>query len=73
MSMISPAEFMKFCISQGFEFVLVDENNKVINKDNIEELDSIIDKNKGLTPMSMKKTADGENDCPSVEDSYLDD
>ena len=51
---------MKFCISQGFEFVLVDENNKVINKDNIDELDSIIEKNKGLTQMSLKKTDDCE-------------
>lgn len=60
MSMISTAEFMKFSISQGFEFVLVDEDNKVINKDNIDELESIINKKKGLTPMSMKKTFDGE-------------
>lgn len=70
MSMISTAKFLKFCISQGFEFVL-DENNKVINKDNIEELDSIIDKNKGLTPISLRKTADDENDCLSVDDSSL--
>lgn len=47
---------MKFCISQGFEFVLLDEDNKVINKNNIDELDSIIDKNKGLCPLSMNKT-----------------
>lgn len=55
MSVISPVDFMKFCISQGFEFVMVDEDNKVINKDNIEELDSLMDR-KGLTPLSVKKT-----------------
>ena len=60
MSIISTSEFMKFCISQGFEFVLVDEDNKVINKDNVDEIDSIIAKNKGLTPLSLKKTADDE-------------
>lgn len=49
MSGISTKEFMKFCISQGFEFFLVDEGNKVINNDNVEELDSIMDK-KGLIP-----------------------
>ncbi len=47
MSIISPKEFMKFCISQGFEFVLVNHENKVINKDNLEELDSIFEKNQG--------------------------
>lgn len=62
MPIITPEEFMKFCVSQGFEFVLVDQDNKIINKDNIDELDSIIDKNKGLTPMSLKKTSDVEND-----------
>ncbi|WP_292888609.1 hypothetical protein [Methanobrevibacter sp. UBA212] len=41
MTGISPIAFMKFCIDQGFEFVLVDEENKVINKDNVEELDKI--------------------------------
>ena len=46
MSIISSKEFMKFCISQGFQFVLVDEDNKVINKDNIDELDFIIDRKK---------------------------
>lgn len=56
MSMISPAEFMKFCISQGFEFVFVDEDNKVINKNNIDELDQIINKNKTL---SLNKSDDG--------------
>lgn len=55
MSKISPAEFMKFCISQGFEFVLVDEDNKVINNDNVEELDKLIDRN-GLIPLDMRKT-----------------
>ncbi len=28
MSRMSSKEFMKFCIDQGFEFVLVDENDK---------------------------------------------
>ena len=37
MSEISSIDFIKFCVSQGLEFVLVDEDNKVINKDNIEE------------------------------------
>ncbi|MBQ8017291.1 MAG: hypothetical protein IJ258_04205 [Methanobrevibacter sp.] len=55
MSVISTVEFMKFCISQGFEFVMVDEDNKVINKDNIEELDSLMDR-KGLTPLYVNKT-----------------
>lgn len=56
---ISPLEFMKFCIDQGFEFVMVDEENKVINKDNIEELENIMDK-KGLIPMDMRKINDSE-------------
>lgn len=57
MSKISPIEFMKFCISQGFEFVLIDEENKVINKDNVDELDSLMDRN-GLVPLDMRKTQD---------------
>ena len=52
---ISAVEFMKFCISQGFEFVIVDEDNKVINKDNVEELDKLMDRN-GLIPLDMRKT-----------------
>ena len=57
MSAISPIEFMKFCISQGFEFVLVDEDNKIINKDNVDEIDSILDKNR-YTHLNMKKSND---------------
>lgn len=60
MAGISPIEFMRFCINQGFEFVLVDEENKVINKDNVEELDKIMDK-KGIVPLDMKKTNKCEN------------
>ena len=37
MSEISSIDFIKFCVSQSLEFVLVDEDNKVINKDNIED------------------------------------
>ena len=54
MSIISPKEFMKFCISQGFEFVLVNHENKVINKDNLEELDSIFEKNQGSSWMCRR-------------------
>lgn len=54
MAGISPIEFMRFCINQGFEFVLVDEENKVINKDNVEELDKIMDK-KGIVPTGYEK------------------
>ena len=57
MSKISPIAFMKFCISQGFEFILIDEENKVINKDNVDELDSLRDRN-GLVPLDMRKTQD---------------
>ena len=53
---------MKFCINQGFEFVMVDEDNKVINKDNIDELDSIIDKNKKLTHLSLNKTENSDKE-----------
>lgn len=62
MSQITPKEFMKFCINQGFEFVMVDEDNKVINKDNIDELDSIIDKNKKLTHLSLNKTENSDKE-----------
>ena len=55
MSVISPVEFMKFCISQGFEFVLVDEDNKIINKYNVDEIDSILDKNR-YTHLNMRKS-----------------
>lgn len=54
MSIISPIDFMKFCISQGFEFVLV-EDNTVINNDNVDEIDSILDKD-GYVPLDMRKT-----------------
>jgi len=54
MSIISPIDFMKFCISQGFEFVLVGDNT-VINKDNVDEIDSILDK-KDSIPLDMRKT-----------------
>lgn len=54
MSISSPIEFMKFCINQGFEFVLV-EDNTVINKDNVDKIDSILDK-EGLIPLDMRKT-----------------
>lgn len=55
MSAISPIEFMKFCISQGFEFVLVDEDDKIINKDNVDKIDSILDKNR-YTYLNMRKS-----------------
>ena len=54
MSIISQIDFMKFCISQGFEFVLV-EDNTFINKENVDEIDSILDKN-GYIPLDMRKT-----------------
>lgn len=54
MSIISPLDFMKFCISQGYEFVLV-EDNTVINKDNVDKIDSILDK-EGNIPLDMRKT-----------------
>ena len=55
MSIIRPIDFMKFCISQGFEFVLVDEDDKIINKDNVDEIDSILDKD-GYIPLDVRKT-----------------
>ncbi len=55
MSIIRPIDFMKFCISQGFEFVLVDEDDKIINRDNVDEIDSILDKD-GYIPLDMIKT-----------------
>ncbi len=55
MSAISPIDFMKFCISQGFEFVLVDDDNKIINLDNVDEIDSILDRSNRI-PMNMRKT-----------------
>ena len=55
MSAISPIEFMKFCISQGFEFVLVDEDDKIINKDNVDKIDSILEKNR-YTYLNMRKS-----------------
>ena len=64
MAGISPIDFMKFCIDQGFEFVLIDEENKVINKDNVEELDKIMDK-KGLIPMDMRKINNHQNNKDS--------
>ena len=54
MSVISPNEFIKFCISQGFEFILVDEDNKILNNDNVDEIDSILDKNKHAS-LNMRK------------------
>jgi len=55
MSIIRPIDFMKFCISQGFEFVLVDEDDKIINRDNVDEIDSILDKD-GYIPLDMIRT-----------------
>lgn len=55
MSIIRPIDFMKFCISHGFEFVLVDEDDKIINRDNVDEIDSILDKD-GYIPLDMIKT-----------------
>ena len=57
MAGISPVEFIKFCIDQGFEFVFVDEENKIINKGNVEELDNILDK-KARIPLDMRKIND---------------
>lgn len=55
MSSITPIEFMKFCISQGFEFVMVDEENKIIRNDNKNELDQL-NKKKGLIQLSLRKS-----------------
>jgi len=55
MSSITPIEFMKFCISQGFEFVMVDEENKIIGNDNKNELDQL-NKKKGLIQLSLRKS-----------------
>ena len=53
MSIISPIDFMKFCISQGFEFVLVGDNT-VINNENVDEIDFILDKDDHI-PLDMRK------------------
>jgi hypothetical protein len=55
MSSITPIEFMKFCISQGFEFVMVDEENKIIGNDNKNKLDQL-NKKKGLIQLSLRKS-----------------
>lgn len=55
MSSITPIEFMKFCISQGFEFVMVDDENKIIGNDNKNELDQL-NKKKGLIQLSLRKS-----------------
>ena len=55
MSSITPIEFMKFCISQGFEFVMVDEENKIIGNENKNKLDQL-NKKKGLIQLSLRKS-----------------